>query len=118
MPSRRAVIVSSWEPWASAMSKRRGRAHERSALSRLRSERPFPARERPPWRPRTVGLDPVQLEELERLGVVARGDLDLGSALAEQREQRPEDEHVRRRGDVDPDPHADTPARTAPNESA
>ena len=50
-------------------------------------------------------LEAVQLEELQRLRVVARGDLDLVAALAQQSDQRPEHEHVRRRGHVDPDLH-------------
>ena len=50
-------------------------------------------------------LDPVQLEQLHGLRVLACGDLDLVAALAEQRDQRPEDEHVRRVGHVDPDAH-------------
>ena len=53
-----------------------------------------------------VGLEAVQLEQLERLRVVARRDLDLVAAPAHDLDQRPEDEHVRRRGDVDPDLHA------------
>src|SRR6185437_1367142 len=48
----------------------------------------------------------VKLEQLERLGVVAGGDLHLVVAPSHDRDQRPEDEDVRRRGDVDPDPHA------------
>ena len=50
-------------------------------------------------------IDPMQRQQLERLCVFARGDVDLGSALPQTPDQRPEDEHVRRVGDVDPDPH-------------
>ena len=75
MPSRRAVIVSSCEPCASATSKSRPRAHFRSAPSRCVICRAFCTRERPPCRPTTRRLQPVQLEQLERLRVVARGDL-------------------------------------------
>src|SRR5205823_12320303 len=53
-------------------------------------------------------LEPVQLEELERLPVVPCGDLDLVATLAEQPNQRPEHEHVRRRGHVHPHPQAGT----------
>jgi hypothetical protein len=49
--------------------------------------------------------NPVTLEQLDRLCVLARGDLDLGALLTQQRYQRPEHEHVRRRRHVDPDPH-------------
>ena len=50
-------------------------------------------------------VDPVQLEQLQRLRVLARGDLDLVTALAEQPDQRLEDQDVRRVGEVDPDAH-------------
>ena len=49
---------------------------------------------------------PVELEQLDRLCVVARGDLDLVAARAQELDQRPEHEHVGRRRHVDPDPHA------------
>jgi hypothetical protein len=47
----------------------------------------------------------VQLEQLQCLRVLAGGDLDLGPALAQQPDQRPEDQDVRRVGQVDPDAH-------------
>ena len=52
-----------------------------------------------------VRLEPVQLEQLERLRVVARGDLDLVAAAAHDLDERPEDEDVSRCRDVDPDAH-------------
>ena len=52
-----------------------------------------------------LGLDPVELEQLERLRVVARRDLDLVAPVAQDPDQRPEHEHVGRRGHVHPDPH-------------
>ncbi len=52
-----------------------------------------------------LGRQPVQLEELQRLCVVARGDLHLVTATAHQLDQRPEHEHVCARGHVDPDAH-------------
>src|SRR5215212_1069719 len=48
---------------------------------------------------------PVQAQQLERLPVLPRGDLDLVAALAQQCDQGPEDEHVRGRRQIDPDPH-------------
>ena len=54
-----------------------------------------------------VGLEPVQLEQLQRLRVVARRDLDLVAAPAQDPDQRPEDEHVRARRHVDPDSHSE-----------
>jgi hypothetical protein len=50
-------------------------------------------------------LDPMQLEQLHRLRVLARGHLDLVAALLEQPDQGTEDEHVRGVGQVDPDAH-------------
>ena len=58
-----------------------------------------------------VGLDPVQLQQLHGLRVVAGGDLDRVAALAQDRDQRPEDQHVGRRGDVDPDVHSRSTTR-------
>ena len=54
----------------------------------------------------------MQLEELECLRVVARRQLDLGAPVAQDPDQRPEHEHVRRRGHVDPDPHRSLSLRT------
>jgi hypothetical protein len=51
-------------------------------------------------------LEAVQLEKLQRLCVVTCGDLDLVAPFSQQPDQRPEHEHVRRRGHVDPYPHA------------
>src|SRR5207248_3127342 len=50
-----------------------------------------------------LGVDPVQLEELKRLRVLPRRDLDLVAALPQELDERPEHEYVRRRGHVDPD---------------
>ena len=55
--------------------------------------------------PDHLGLDPVQLKELERLRVLPRGDLDLVTAAAQELDQRPEDEDMGRRGHVHPNPH-------------
>ena len=84
MPSRRAVIVSSCEPCASARSKPRPRAHARSACSRERICRALPSR-----RPAAVVADhrrrhAVRLDQLQRLRVVARRDLDLVALRLEQ----------------------------------
>jgi len=49
--------------------------------------------------------DPVELQQLERLRVVASGHGDLVPALLEDLDDRPEHEHMRRRRHVDPDPH-------------
>ena len=50
-------------------------------------------------------LDPVPLQQLERLRELSRRHLDLVPVLGEQPEQRPEERHVRRVRDVDPDAH-------------
>ena len=81
MPSRRAVIVSSCEPCASAMSKPRPFAKRRNAPRRCVICRAFCTRERPPCLPITSASQAVQLEQLQRLRVVARGDLHLVAAL-------------------------------------
>jgi hypothetical protein len=58
-------------------------------------------------------LHPVRLDQLQRLRVVARGDLDLVTLRLEQLHERPEDERVGARGEVDPDAHGATvPAPT------
>src|SRR5205823_14975914 len=51
-------------------------------------------------------LEPVQLQQLERLRVVGRGDRHLVAAPTHDLEERPEDENVRGGCDVDPDLHA------------
>ena len=60
--------------------------------------------------PDDVVRDPVQLEQLERLRVVAGGDLDVVAGLASSAQQRPEERHVRRVRDVDPDAHRADPS--------
>ena len=84
MPSRRAVIVSSCEPWASARSKL---AALRPLAQRLQAR---------PHLPRLAGAraaavvadhgrrHPVRLDQLQRLRVVARGDLHLVALLLQQ----------------------------------
>ena len=57
-PSERAAMVSSCEPCASAMSKPRPRAQERSAGSRETSAPSLRVRERPPCRPSSVASRP------------------------------------------------------------
>ena len=62
------------------------------------------------------------LEQLERVRQRPRGELDLVAVRLEQLDQRPQDEHVRRVGQVDPDAHpqivlgrlATRPQRRAP----
>ena len=111
MPSRRAVIVSSCEPCASATSKSRPLAQRRSA--------PQPRAQLPRLadaRPAAVVADhrrrhAVLLDQLQRLRVVARRDLDLVAARLEQLDERPEDERMRARRHVDPDPHASDDSR-------
>ena len=58
-------------------------------------------------------LDPVELEQLKGLGVVASRDLDLVAVLAEEGDQGPEDEHVRAGSHVDPDAHGLSGHRSA-----
>ena len=55
--------------------------------------------------PEQLGLEPVQLQQVDRLRVVARRDLDLVPAGTEKVDQRPEHQHVSRRSHVDPDSH-------------
>ena len=61
-----------------------------------RSCRALPSRDRPPWWPITVASIPCSSEQLQRLRVVARGDLDLVRRAPRAARQRPEDQHVRR----------------------
>ncbi len=71
------------------------------------------------WWPDDLMRDPVQAEQFDRLREVARRDLDLVPALAQQRDQRPEERHLRRVGDVDPDAHAATlPERLLPADNS
>ena len=82
MPSRRAVIVSSCEPCASARSKSRPFAQRRSARSRdahlpRLAERASGRRD---GRSPSPSM-PVQLDQLQRLRVVARRDLHLVALL-------------------------------------
>src|SRR5579864_4150062 len=55
--------------------------------------------------PDHLRLEPVQLQQLQRLRVVARRDLHLVAARLHDLDQRPEHEHVRARRHVDPDLH-------------
>ncbi len=48
-------------------------------------------------------LQTVQAEKLERLPVLAGGQLDLRAPLAQELHERAEDQDVRGCGDVDPD---------------
>src|SRR5438132_7406066 len=57
-------------------------------------------------------LEPVQLEQLQRLRIVAGRDLDLVATLVEETDQRPEDEDMRRRRQVQPDLQAGTSTRS------
>ena len=69
----------------------------RPAMERAepRRERLGLAEPRPPAvPPEHVRLHTVQLEQLQRLRVVARGDLDLVAARAEDPDQRPEDQNM------------------------
>src|SRR6185369_1928570 len=58
-------------------------------------------------------LDAVLLEELDCLRVIAGRDLHLVTALAHERDQRPEHQHVGRCRDVHPNLHAATAAGLA-----
>ena len=62
-----------------------------------------------PW-PDDVVLDAVQREKLRRLRVFPRREGYIVPALAQQRDQRPEERHLRRVRDVDPHAHAATVA--------
>jgi hypothetical protein len=52
-----------------------------------------------------VGIEAVEAQEPEVLTEVAGGDLDLSAAPAQDVDERPEDEHVGGRRDIDPDSH-------------
>jgi hypothetical protein len=58
-----------------------------------------------------LGFDPVQLEELQRLRVIAGGHRDLVSALSHELDQRPKHKDMRGRRHVDPDPHRSSSLR-------
>ena len=84
MPRRRAVIVSSCEPCASATSKPRPFAQPRSAREARRQRARLAERASARRGGRSPRLEAVQLEQLQRLRVVARRDLDLVAALAQE----------------------------------
>ncbi len=113
MPSERATSGSSCEAWDSARSKTATlrEAPERAQATGHRAR--LPAAPAPPWR-RADDLvgDAVQLQQLHRLRVLARRHLDVVTALAEERDQRPEERHLRRVRDVDPDAHGRDPSRS------
>ena len=50
-------------------------------------------------------VQPVELQEAQRLGIVPRGDLDLVAALAQTRYHRAKDDRVRGGGHVEPNLH-------------
>ena len=105
----RAAARSSSARASRARARRRSRGPSPSAAARAGAThiaRALPVRERPPCCPITSASSPCSSSSCERLRVVARGDLDLVAALPQDRDQRPEDEHVRARRHVDPDPHA------------
>src|SRR5215218_1973927 len=56
-------------------------------------------------------LDAEAVAQLERLGEVACGDLDLVTVGAHRLDQRAHDQHVGTVGQVDPDAHAATTSR-------
>jgi hypothetical protein len=63
------------------------------------------ARRAPVCRADHLVRDPGVLQQLEGLGERPRRHRDLVPAPLEQPDQRPEERHVRRVGDVDPDAH-------------
>ena len=56
-------------------------------------------------RPEHGVLEPGVLEQLERLGEIAGRDRDVVPACLEELDDRPEEDDMRRVGDVDPDAH-------------
>jgi hypothetical protein len=58
--------------------------------------------------------DPEAVAQSERLGEVARGYLHLMAVGGQPLDDRPHDEHVRRVGEVDPDPHRARPRASPP----
>ena len=105
IPRLRAVSIASCDPCARTGPKRprfAEAAQRQPPRHRARlAERAGAAMSRP----NDVMRDSVQLEQLQGLREVARRHLDLVAVLLEQPQQRPEEEDVRRVGDVDPDPH-------------
>ena len=99
------MSVSSCEPCASATSKSRPFAQRRSERRSGDQRARLPGARATAVLADHLRLEPVQLEQLERLRVVARGDLDLVSSTPKDPDQRSEDEHVRARRHVDPDLH-------------
>ena len=95
--------MTSLEPWPSATSNRRPRAHRASASERSTSPRAFAASAPPRWRPIGRVLDPEPLAQPERLREVPRGDLDLVAVAPQLLDHGPQHEHVRRVREVDPD---------------
>ena len=63
--------------------------------------------------PSELGVEAVEGEQLDRLRIVARSQLDLVAARPQDLDQRPEDQHVGRGRHVDPDPHAAIAVRRA-----
>ena len=105
MPSRRAVIVSSCEPCASATSKSAPLAQRRSAPRRCVICRAFWRRERPPCLPITSACRPCSSSSCS-VCAYSRAVISTSSPRsAHDLDQRPEHEHVRARRHVDPDFH-------------
>ncbi len=94
----RGVEIATLRPAAEVSEPRRER-------SRLPEPRPAAVA------PEHLGLDPVELEQLEGLRVIARRDLDLVAPVAEKPNQRTEHQHVRRRRHVEPDSQTTASAR-------
>ena len=80
-----------------------GPAHQRAEAGHHRRRLDDPRA--PAVRAHDGRLHPVQPQQLDVLAELPRRDLDLGPALAQHLDERPEHEHVRRPGDVDPDSH-------------
>ena len=88
----------------------------RDAIARILASREAPACDGPTTRVLQAGV----VEQLERLRELARGDRDVVAPVAQQLDERAEEGHVRRVGDVDPDAHQVSdppPTRSTPRSS-
>ena len=59
------------------------------------------------------GVEAGDLGQLERLREVARRDLDVVAGLAQAPHERPENDRVGGRREIDPDPHRRPPTRVS-----
>src|SRR3954452_25043043 len=105
MPRAAAATVTSFEPCPSARSKPRPRAQRASAVARDASPSALAATAPAAAAADHADAQPEALGQPDRLGEVARGDVDLGAAGPQALDHRVQDEDVRAVRQVDPDAH-------------